>query len=66
MKLFGALRFYAAFEEVRTRIQDLDELPVGDAQKVYIPESETMGALLVKGKSGTRFRIQGVVVKRER
>jgi hypothetical protein len=39
---------------------------VGDSDTVDIPEAEELAALLVKGKNGARFRIDGIRYTREK
>lgn len=58
-----ALELYA---DMRLVAAEGDHLEVGDTEVVEIPHAEALAALLIKGKSGKRFRITGLQVEREK
>jgi len=61
--LEDVLEVYAEVKHVGI---EADALNVGDQEVFDIPDADKINALLVKGKSGKRFRIDGLRATREK
>ncbi len=54
------------YSELKLIGLEADDLEVGDVEVVEIPHAEKLSSLLIRGKSGKRFRITGLQVEREK
>jgi hypothetical protein len=66
MKLLDAWRLMNVIAEVEAAAEDLEGIDPGGKKTVSIPDAHKVGALLIRGKAGARYRIQSVVLVREK
>lgn len=65
MILDDLLDIYAEFK-LATRLADAELSQVGDDAVIDIPDAKKINALLLKGKGGARYRIDGLHLTREK
>ncbi len=65
-KIGDALTLIATIEALKAELAGVNDKEVGETTIIEVPEAKRLNALLLKGKAGSRFRITGVVLEREK